>query len=95
MSTLPRSCQKTSPSWGLDSISGQKREEIKMIRFARCNALLSLALDSNGKGCRYVAKGANDDEVVEDMGTHLTDVHQVEPGIMKYNILASTKTNNG
>ena len=65
-----------------------------MIRFARCNAILSLALDSNGKGCRYVAKGAKDDEVVEDMSTHLTDVHQVEPGIMKFNILAVTKTNN-
>jgi predicted small metal-binding protein len=52
-------------------------------------------MDSNGKGCRYVSKGANDDEVVEDMSTHLTDVHQVDPGIMKFNILAVTKTNNG
>ena len=38
-----------------------------MVRFARCNALLSLALDSSGKGCRYVAKGASDDDVVKEM----------------------------
>ena len=65
-----------------------------MIRFARCNALLSLALDASGKGCRYVAKGANDDEVVKDMTDHLTSVHKVDQD-MKANILASTKTNNG
>ena len=66
-----------------------------MVRFARCNALLSLALDASGKGCRYVAKGASDDDVVKEMSEHLTDVHQVDAGIMKANILASTKTNNG
>ena len=65
-----------------------------MVRFARCNALLSLALDSSGKGCRYVAKGASDDDVVKDMLEHLTSVHQVE-GDMTANILATTKTNNG
>ena len=65
-----------------------------MVRFVRCNALLSLALDSSGKGCRYIAKGPSDDDVVKDMGEHLTSVHQVE-GDMKANILASTKTNNG
>lgn len=66
-----------------------------MVRFVRCNALLSLALDASGKGCRYVAKGDNDDAVVKDMGDHLHSVHQVDPGSMKLNILASTKTNNG
>ncbi len=65
-----------------------------MVRFARCNALLSLALDASGKGCRYVAKGASDDDVVKDMGEHLTAVHQVDPGIMKSNILATTRTHN-
>ncbi len=67
-----------------------------MVRFARCNALLSLAMDASGKGCRYVAKGASDDDVVKDMGEHLTSVHQVDPSeIPKANILAATKTNNG
>ena len=66
-----------------------------MVRFARCNALLSLALDASGKGCRYVAKGDDDDAVVKDMSEHLTSVHQVDPGIMKFNILASTRTHNG
>ena len=66
-----------------------------MVRFARCNALLSLALDASGKGCRYVAKGDSDDDVVKDMSEHLTSVHQVDPGIMTANILAVSKTNNG
>ncbi len=66
-----------------------------MVRFARCNALLSLALDASGKGCRYVAKGDSDDDVVKDMSEHLSSVHQVDPDNMKANILASTKTNNG
>jgi len=54
-----------------------------------------LALDASGKGCRYVAKGENDDAVVSDMNEHLTSVHQVDPGDMKFNILASTRTHNG
>ena len=66
-----------------------------MVRFARCNALLSLALDASGKGCRYVAKGASDDDVVKEMSEHLNSVHQVEEGNMKANTWATTKTNNG
>ncbi|MCH8799520.1 MAG: DUF1059 domain-containing protein [Chloroflexi bacterium] len=66
-----------------------------MVRFSRCNSLLSLALDASGKGCRYVAKGDSDDVVVKDMSEHLTSVHQVDADAMKLNILASTKTNNG
>ena len=65
-----------------------------MVRFARCNALLSLAINASGKGCRYVAKGASDDDVVKDMMEHLTSVHQVELD-MSANILASTKNHNG
>ncbi len=45
-----------------------------MVRFARCNALLSLALDANGKGCRYVAKGDTDDLVLKDMNEHLQSI---------------------
>ena len=47
-----------------------------MVRFARCNALLSLAINASGKGCRYVAKGASDDDVVKDMMEHLASVHE-------------------
>ena len=64
-----------------------------MVRFARCNALLALAINASGKGCRYVAKGASDDDVVKDMMEHLTSVHQVESD-MKANILATTRTHN-
>ena len=63
-----------------------------MVKFARCNALLSLALDASGKGCRYVAKADTEDDVVKDMGDHLQGVHQVDPGDMKLNILGVTKT---
>ena len=66
-----------------------------MVKFARCNSLLSLAVGTDGKGCRYVAKGESDNDVVTDMGEHLTSVHQVEPGVMKENILGATKTNRG
>ena len=66
-----------------------------MVRFARCNALLSLAINASGKGCRYVAKGASDDDVVKDMMEHLTSVNQVDLDMKATNILAATKTNNG
>ena len=65
-----------------------------MVKFARCNALLSLALDAAGKGCRYVAKGETDDDVVKDMSTHLNSVHQVEGSDMEVNIRGVTKTHN-
>ena len=65
-----------------------------MVRFARCNALLSLAINASGKGCRYVAQGTSDDDVVKDMMEHLTSVHEVDLD-MKANILATTKTHNG
>jgi len=63
-----------------------------MVKFARCNALLSLALDASGKGCRYVAKAETEDDVVKDMSEHLETIHQVEPGEMKQNIIGVTKT---
>ncbi len=66
-----------------------------MVKFVRCNALLSLALDASGKGCRYVAKAELEDDVLKEMNEHLQSVHQVDPGEMKYNILASTKTTRG
>ena len=66
-----------------------------MVRFVRCNALLSLAIDASGKGCRYIAKAELDDDVVKDMNDHLHSVHQVDPGEMNANILASTKTTRG
>ena len=62
-----------------------------MVKFARCNALLSLALDSTGRGCRYVAKGETDDEVITDMSSHMTSVHQVEGSEMVENIRGAMK----
>jgi predicted small metal-binding protein len=62
-----------------------------MVKFARCNALLSLALDSTGRGCRYVAKGDTDDEVITDMSSHMTSVHQVAGSDMVENIRGAMK----
>ena len=66
-----------------------------MVKFARCNALLSYALDSDGKGCRYVAKAESEDDVVKDMTVHIQGVHQVDASEMKLNIMAATKTTRG
>ena len=63
-----------------------------MVKFARCNSLLSLAIGADGRGCRYVAKGDSENDVIKDMSEHLTSVHQVEPGVMKENIIGATKT---
>ena len=63
-----------------------------MVQFARCNALLSLALDASGKGCRYVAKGETNDEVVKDMSEHLTTVHQENGSEMEQNIRGVVRT---
>ena len=66
-----------------------------MVKFARCNSLLSLAMDASGKGCRYVAKADTEDGVVKDMDQHMQTVHQVEAGDMNANISAATKTTRG
>ena len=63
-----------------------------MVRFVRCNALLSLALDSAGKGCRYIAKADTDDGVVKDISEHMNSVHGVDVNAQRETILLSTKT---
>ena len=50
-----------------------------MVKYARCNAILSLALDESGEGCRYMSK-------------HLVSVHQVDATDLVWNIRATTKT---
>lgn len=63
-----------------------------MVKYARCNAILSLALDESGTGCRYLAKADTEDGVLEDMTTHMVEVHDVEAQELAANIRASTKT---
>ena len=71
---------------------GSSEEEIVMVKYARCNALLSLALDANGDGCRYLAKADTEQGVVDDMSKHMADIHQVDAGELAENIKASTHT---
>ncbi len=63
-----------------------------MVKYARCNSLLSLALDASGEGCRYMSKADTEDGVIQDMSKHMASVHQVDASELVANIRASTKT---
>ena len=62
------------------------------VNYARCNWMLSLALDENGQPCRYMAKAETVQDVVDAMSTHLRSVHDVDPAELLNNIKAITKT---
>ena len=62
------------------------------VMYARCNWMLSLALDQNGQPCRFMAKAETKDKVLEDMSTHIQSVHNVDPADLLNNIRAVTKT---
>ncbi len=63
-----------------------------MVKYARCNALLSLAIDEHGQGCRFMAKADTEQGVLEDMTKHMAAVHDVDASDLVENIKASTKT---
>lgn len=63
-----------------------------MVKFARCNALLSLALDEAGEGCRYMAKADTQQGVLDDMTEHMAKVHDVDATELVANIKSVTKT---
>ena len=60
--------------------------------YAKCNWMLSLALDENGEPCRYMAKAESAQAVLEDMSNHVQRVHDIEPSDLLNNIKAVTKT---
>jgi predicted small metal-binding protein len=62
------------------------------MQYARCNWMLSLALDENGQPCRFMATADTTDGVVSSMSTHIESVHSVDPGDLQNNIRAVTKT---
>ena len=63
-----------------------------MVKFARCNAILSLALDESGEGCRYTAKADTEQEVIDEMSRHMVTVHEVDATELVYNIKGVMKT---
>ena len=63
-----------------------------MVKYARCNALLSLALDASGEGCRYMTKADTEQEVIDDMSKHMASVHDVDAGELVENIKGVIKT---
>ena len=63
-----------------------------MVKYARCNAMLSLALDENGEGCRFMAKADTEDAVVRQMSQHLGKIHDVDAKELVANIKGVIKT---
>ncbi|PKB77994.1 MAG: hypothetical protein BZY88_20110 [SAR202 cluster bacterium Io17-Chloro-G9] len=63
-----------------------------MVKYARCNAMLSLALDENGEPCRFMAQAETEDDVVSAMSQHLKNTHDVDPSDLIANIKGITKT---
>ena len=60
--------------------------------YAKCNWMLSLALDENGEPCKYMAKAESGQGVLDDMSSHVQRVHNIEPADLINNIKAVTKT---
>jgi predicted small metal-binding protein len=59
-----------------------------MVRYARCNNFMSLALNKDGQPCRYIFKAATEQQVLDNMMHHLQDVHKVDPKALVNNIKA-------
>lgn len=62
------------------------------MKYARCNAMLSLALDEKGDPCRFMAKADTEQEVLDQMSVHLEKIHDVDPKELVANIRGVTKT---
>ena len=62
------------------------------VNYARCNWMLSLALDENGQPCRYIAKAESVQGVVDDISKHIQSIHNQDPADLLNNIRAVTKT---
>ena len=60
--------------------------------YAKCNWMLSLAMDENGEPCRYLARAESEQAVVDDMSNHVQRVHNLDPADLLNNIKAVTKT---
>tara|TARA_B100000676_G_scaffold35300_1_gene33277 strand:+ start:612 stop:779 length:168 start_codon:yes stop_codon:yes gene_type:complete len=54
--------------------------------------MLSLALDKQGRPCRYVAKAETDDGVIADMVNHISTEHDIDGDDHVENIRACIKT---
>lgn len=63
-----------------------------MVKYARCNAILSLALNEKGEGCRFMAKADTEQGVVRQMSAHLVKTHKVDAKELIENIKGVTKT---
>ena len=73
-------------------VRGLIEEIYVMVKFARCNAILSLALNESGEGCRHTSKGNTEQEVIDDMVQHMSKVHDVDASELTWNIKGVMKT---
>jgi predicted small metal-binding protein len=58
-----------------------------VVKFARCNMV--------GLDCRFTAKGATDEEVIDQFSAHLKQVHNVEPKALLETLKAVIMTHGG
>ena len=63
-----------------------------MVKYARCNSLLSLALNQSGEGCRFMAKADTEQEVVDEISNHMKSIHEVDASELVNSIRAAVKT---
>lgn len=63
-----------------------------MVRYARCNNFMSLALNNQGEGCRYMSMAEKDQDVVDDLVRHLKEAHNVDGKQLIANIKACIYT---
>jgi len=66
-----------------------------MPRYARCNNFTSLALNKNGEPCRFMSVKETDQEIVDEMVAHITNVHNIDGrqlvANIKYSIYSTGK----
>ena len=61
-------------------------------KFVRCNAILSYALDKEGKICKRVITAEDEEGVIKAMVEHVSDCQTIDGSELIENIRACIKT---
>ena len=61
-------------------------------KFVRCNAILSYALDKDGKHCKHVVTAEDDEGVIKAMIDHISECQDIDGSDLTENIRMSIKT---
>jgi predicted small metal-binding protein len=65
-----------------------KEETVMPQMYARCNNFMSGAISAVGVNCKYMAVGESQQEVLDQVMKHLTEVHHVDGKELENNIKA-------